>query len=296
MKNSFRFHIRHDPHWAVMSHGWPLLAPLSVSGTELFWVARGPDTGVHLVAAAWSRSSTRVNVKVDGVAITERDKEHLLASLRRMFRADERFDQFWRGCAGHKVLSKCPRDRLGALLRSATLFEDVIKTMCTVNCHWRNTKSMLSTLCQRFGERHPEHGSLSTFPTPDDLARASIEDLRKSGLGYRAENVRAFAKAVARGGISLAKWPTCDRDTVEKELLAIRGVGPYAAAHVLMLLGHYSAVPCDSEVCAYLGLPSRTKPREVQQAIAKRYGAWGEHAFLAYKFERVLTHSNYVDC
>lgn len=32
-------------------------------------------------------------------------------------------------------------------MRSATVFEDIVKTICTVNCHWRNTKLMVSMRC-----------------------------------------------------------------------------------------------------------------------------------------------------
>ena len=75
----------------------------------------------------------------------------------------------------------------------------------------------------------------------------------------------------------------------------MKGVGSYAANHLLMLLGHYDQIPCDSVVREYLGMSPKASQKEVEQAVAKRYGHWGRFAFLAYKFERVFTRRNYVD-
>ena len=46
-----------------------------------------------------------------------------------MFRADEDFGEFWDLCRGHAVLRHCRSERTGALLRCATVFEDVVKTI-----------------------------------------------------------------------------------------------------------------------------------------------------------------------
>ena len=42
-------------------------------------------------------------------------------------------------------------------------------------------------------------------------------------------------------------------DALRSSLLGVKGVGSYAANHLLMLLGHYDQIPCDSEVREYLG-------------------------------------------
>jgi hypothetical protein len=75
----------------------------------------------------------------------------------------------------------------------------------------------------------------------------------------------------------------------------VTGNGSYGANHLLMLLGHYGHIPCDSEVWAYLGISPKASQKEVERAAAKRYGHWGKYCFLAYKFERVFKRMNYVD-
>ncbi len=70
----------------------------------------------------------------------------------------------------------------------------------------------------------------------------------RARLGYRAPYVLALARDVASGALELEALRTAELPTPElrKRLLALKGVGPYAVANLLMLLGHYDAIPIDS--------------------------------------------------
>ena len=288
--------LRHNAHLTAHSHGWPYLAPFSLQNRRLEWVAALPESGPRAVSIEWDAAGDTLRVDVDGVSLTEGDRGWLRESVAWMFRAEEDFAPFWARCRAHPTLAGCAEQRAGALIRSGSLFEDVVKTLCTVNCHWRNTKRMTAALCERFGEGAPGEAERFTFPTPEALAAATPEDLRAARLGYRAASVRGFAEEVASGRLDLEQWTRVESaEALRDELLRLRGVGPYAAHHLLVLLGHYRFIPCDSEVRAYLGLPPGASARETQRVVEARYGDWGEHAFLAYKFERVLRRQNYVD-
>jgi N-glycosylase/DNA lyase len=213
-----------------------------------------------------------------------------------MFRADEDFSDFWELCRGHVVLRHCRSKRTGALLRCATVFEDTVKTICTTNCSWSNTKLMVSNLCRMFGEPCARDGEAFTFPTPERLAVASEDDLKEAKLGFRARYILEFARWVVDGDLDLDAW--CrkrDPDALRTALLGVKGVGSYGANHLLMLLGHYGEIPCDSEVREYLGVSPKAAQKEVERAAARRYGKWGRYCYLAYKFERVFVKRNYVD-
>jgi 3-methyladenine DNA glycosylase/8-oxoguanine DNA glycosylase len=75
----------------------------------------------------------------------------------------------------------------------------VVKTLCTLNAHWRNTKTMVANLCRMFGESCPGDGEAFTFPGPDQLAAASAPDLQAAKLGFRARYVSEFARRVVGG-------------------------------------------------------------------------------------------------
>ena len=75
-----------------------------------------------------------------------------------------------------------------------------------------------------------------------------------------------------------------DLSTVElrKKLMAIQGVGPYAAANLLMLLGRYDFLPIDSWAIKLVSqhLGRRAKPADVETMFAP----WGQWKALAYWF------------
>ncbi len=186
-------------------------------------------------------------------------------------------------------------------MRSATVFEDIVKTICTVNCHWRNTKWMLNALCEMFGKPYEARSGLGwkghTFPSANDLAGVSSAKLKQAKLGYREAYVRELSRKVVTGEISFENWgKNTDTTALRKEILGLSGIGPYAANHILMLLGHYNFVPCDSDVRVYFKLPRDTDLKIVAKEAHRRYGKWGENAFLAYKFERIFQRENNIDC
>ena len=123
-----------------------------------------------------------------------------------------------------------------------------------------------------------------------------MDELKAAKLGFRARYILEFAQRVAGGDLDLDAWcRETDSVALRSSLLGVKGVGSYAANHILMLLGHYDQIPCDSVVREYLGMSPKASQKEVEQAMVKRYGHWGRFAFLAHKFERVFTKRNYVD-
>ena len=292
--------LKHDPHLAVISHGWASLAPLHRKDDySLLWYVVLPDAGPSCVNVSWKGQHSRVRASLRSRRnISSVDRTFLRAALRWMFRADESFADFWNACKKSPLKVSCEA-RAGALLRSASVFEDVVKTICTTNCHWRNTKRMVSGLCVSLGRKCDlGEGEVGfSFPNCYDLSSARMSKLKDIGLGYRAEYLKEFACNVKSGKCDLGNIAEIQESNMLRErLLEIKGVGSYAAHHIMMLLGHYDFIPCDSEVAAYLGLPTRTPLRKVERTAAARYGHWGCFAFLAYKLDRVLSNKNYVDC
>jgi 3-methyladenine DNA glycosylase/8-oxoguanine DNA glycosylase len=119
------------------------------------------------------------------------------------------------------------------------------------------------------------------------LAAADVETLKTAArLGYRAPYILDLARTVASGALDLEPLKTTDLPTpqLRKELLKLKGVGGYAAASLLMLLGRYDYLPVDSWAFKLVssewhdGAP--IGPAEVEAAFAD----WGEWKGLAYWF------------
>ena len=176
----------------------------------------------------------------------------------------------------------------GGMLRGTSAFEDVIKTVCTTNCDWRNTKRMVERLCV-IGD--------GDFPTPVQVLEQSERRLaRTTSCGYRARTIRIIADQTAQGKLPLDAWAGAgDFSRIKDALMPIWGIGPYALHHIMVLLGDYSTIPVDSEVLKYLRA-THFDGRKVSERVAVRpYERFGEHRYLAFKFGRVahaLSHSS----
>jgi 3-methyladenine DNA glycosylase/8-oxoguanine DNA glycosylase len=178
--------------------------------------------------------------------LDDRDGEALLAQVRHMLRLDEDLSRFYALVADNDELAWVTRGA-GRMLRSPTVFEDVVKTVCTTNCAWSGTVRMVTALVEHLGAAG-RHGR--AFPVPAAMAEAG-DDFYKdvARAGYRGPYLRAIAAAVADGTLDLEALDgrsDLPDDEVADRLLALPGVGPYAAAHIMMLLGRYGRLILDS--------------------------------------------------
>ena len=156
-----------------------------------------------------------------------------------MFGLDQDFQPFYKSAKKEPKLRSAQKMARGRVLRSPTFFEDVLKTILTTNTLWAATKRMNLNLIASFGE--PLAGSdTKAFPSPAKIAASSPEVLREAvRVGYRAPYIHELGVRAASGELDLEAFKTSNLPTLElrKELMKIAGVGPYAAANLLMILG-----------------------------------------------------------
>jgi 3-methyladenine DNA glycosylase/8-oxoguanine DNA glycosylase len=174
----------------------------------------------------------------------------------------------------------------GRMFRCPTVFEDVVKTICTTNCTWSATERMVGALVGELGEESA--GRLGrAFPTPAAMASAPESFYRDVvRAGYRGAYLKTLAADVAAGSLDLEPLREAPPDELPDEevaarLLALPGVGPYAAAHVMMLLGRHSRLILDSwtrPTYARLNGGRKTADRQIE----RRFSRYGRHAGLVF--------------
>lgn len=207
------------------------------------------------------------------------------AALARILRLDETADHL---AAFHAVDPRFARSGRGRLMRSATLFEDILKTVTSCNVTWPGTVNMNAKLCRVFGKKSPS--GRHAYPTAARLARAHPATLRaRCGVGYRDQRIVELAKLFA----SKKTYPAWIEDTgmadeaLFKRLIGLPGVGPYAAANIMQLLGRYGRLPCDSETLRHgrnvLGF--KGGERQILKQVSAHYAPFGAHVFRSYWFE-----------
>jgi N-glycosylase/DNA lyase len=117
-----------------------------------------------------------------------------------------------------------------------------------------------------------------------EAGEAFYRDVARAG--YRARYFVELAERVAAGDLDLEAWGSAppdelDDDELYRLLLGLPGVGPYAAAHTMMMMGRYSRLILDSWTRpTYAALVGRKSMKD--STILRRFSKYGPYAGLAF--------------
>jgi len=260
----------------LLGHGFIDLAPHRYTwGSDRFATTLSAAGFVVDVDVTQAGSGLRLDVssRLDASA-----RAAVRGAVRRMLRLDEDLSDFWRLCASEERMRWVARRGAGRLLRSPTLFEDLVKLLFTTNCAWANTRGMTARLVQALGERAPS--GARAFPSAERCAAAGEKVFRdRVRAGYRAPALARLSREFAdRTPLARAlEDRALSTDELRSRLLDLPGFGPYAAGQALRLLGHYTDLALDSWCRSKLAeLTGRRRPpseRAVERMYA-RFGPW----------------------
>jgi 3-methyladenine DNA glycosylase/8-oxoguanine DNA glycosylase len=226
------------------------------------------------------RPGRKGHARIEGEGIGAADGRALESTARHMLRLDADLSGFYDAAREDPDLAWAGAGA-GRILRSPAVFEDVVKTICTTNCTWSATVRMTTALVDGLGVKAPD--GRRTFPTAAAMADAGAGFYRDvARAGYRGAYLRTLAADVADGSLDLEALndPTLPDDEVAARLLALPGCGPYAAAHMMMLLGRYSRLILDSWTRPkYASLNGR---KASDRTIERRFRRYKEYAGLAF--------------
>ena len=269
----------------IKSHGWVQMAPFAFNEetTTLTYTDRLSNGRV----LEYQITETKDGVTVKTGKLTKSEQAEVSEHVTWMLGLEMDFSAFYAASKREPKLLHTEKMARGRVLRAPTLFEDVIKTILTTNTLWGATKRMNLNLIEQFGPSLEKEPEKRAFPSPAEIAASGSEVLREAvRVGYRAPAIHELAVRVASGDLDLESLKTSDLPTLElrKELLKIKGVGPYAAANLLMILGRGDFIPVDSWAMKlvshewYDGEP--VTPKQVEE----HFEEWGEFKGLAYWF------------
>jgi 3-methyladenine DNA glycosylase/8-oxoguanine DNA glycosylase len=283
-------------HSVVNSHGWRQLAPFQLENDALIYVDQLSNRRI----VEYSISASSAGVQIETGKLNQAEQKEVTDKVTWMFGLDMEFSDFYSASRLEPKLARAKKQALGRVLRSPTLFEDVVKTIFTTNTLWAATKSMTRKLVDEFGKTFGLDTPFATnaqgystnevkrsFPTPEAIAASNPDFIKeKIRVGYRAPAIHDLAERIASGKYDLEALKSSTLPTLElrKELMTIKGVGPYAAANLLMILGRHDFIPIDSYALKmvshewYKGKPITAKE------VEKRFEKWDEYIGLAFWF------------
>lgn len=263
------------------SHGWTGLQPFETD-TRSWTIIRVLDVGhTQPTTVAITGTKRGVKIKLTG-KVGKRATAKITRDVRHMLRLDDDLDAFYGAMKSDAEFEWIPRAGAGRLVRSPTVFEDLVKTICTTNCSWGLTQKMVQGLVKNLGREAPD--GRRTFPTPAAMAAMPVSFYRDEvRAGYRSSYFKELAERVASGELAVERWLNADLPTEElkKEMKGVKGVGDYAAENMLKLVGRYDVLALDSWVRATFARRRNNGRAASDKKIARFYSRFNHWRGLA---------------
>lgn len=265
----------------VASHGWYQLPPFALDTTKRE-LSRVIDVGAKPPVTIFLTERKRhVHVNTSR-PVTKSEAAIILRDARHMLRLDDDLNPFYSSITNDPEFSWIGEQGAGRLLRSPTVYEDLVKMICTTNCSWALTLKMVNGIVNNLG-RESNNGRKS-FPNAAVMAAMPLKFfVDKVRAGYRAPYLKELAGRVASGELNVEEWLSSDLPTRDllKQMKGVKGVGDYAAENLLKLVGRYDGLALDSWTRARF-FELRNKGRKANdQKIARYYARFNEWRGLA---------------
>ena len=163
------------------------------------------------------------------------------------FRLDDNFEKISNDLKNDNYVRNALKMFPGLRLIRQNPFQCYISFIVSSNSNIPNIKSRLQNLCKTFGRRKMVDGKeFFLFPEPSDLANASVLDIKKCGLGYRAKAVKTASLSVLDKKIDFDFLKKIDYHTAKEELIKVFGIGNKVADCILLFsLEKLEAFPLD---------------------------------------------------
>ena len=264
----------------MYSHGWCSLLPFSVNKKQLSFnrlLTLSDNLLVYCQITCQKKSPLNILLN-HHQKLTAAQCNNIKQQIASCLRLTEDYSEFYQEVNRYPKYRWVAKMKAGRMLRAPSVFEDIVKMICTTNCTWALTTIMVENLIGELGK--PFDDSHKIFPLPETLAGMSEQFLRKTiRAGYRSPFLLEFAEKVANGKLNVESWRSSElsTDVLFKELRSIKGVGEYAAGNILKLLGRYDYLGLDSWVRAkYYELyhHGRSVSDKTIERRYKPYGKW----------------------
>ncbi len=261
----------------VYSHGWCALPPFEIDKEHQVLLRTLTLSSGNSVVASVGSADSHLTVRTQSNRpLTGAERKDIRSQVMQCLRLDEDYSGFFSEARKHAHYRWIPRLGAGRLLRAPTVFEDVVKMICTTNCTWGLTEIIVGNLTGKIGE--VVGNNKRCFPMPEAIAGKSESFLRKHiRSGYRSPYLLELAESVAAGRLDPESWrrSTLPTDALYRQVLSVKGIGAYAAGNILKLLGRYDYLGIDSWVRKKFSEIHRKGRKTSDRVIEKHYQPFG---------------------
>lgn len=216
-------------------------------------------------------------------SITPQDKQAAEETTRFIFNLDFNLTSFYRDVENDPAMHQITQQLYG--LKNPTtpaVFESLVDSIVEQQISIKVARTIEERLAKKFGDQLTIDGeSYFAFPTPQNIADASISEIQQVGLSMRkAEYIQQAAQLIVNGKLDLEQLKNNPNpDQIIAELDEIRGIGVWTA-ELTMLRGmqKLDALPADDfgirrVISKYYCGGKPIKTAEARE-IAKAWGKW----------------------
>lgn len=136
----------------------------------------------------------------------------------------------------------------GIRILNQDIWETIISFIISANNNIPRIKSIIERISKKYGNEIEFEGkSYYTFPSIEELSKASVEDLRNLGLGFRDKRVYDTTRLFLNKDITIQELKNeKNLELLREKLLTLPGVGPKVADCIMLFsLKKHEVFPID---------------------------------------------------
>lgn len=170
----------------------------------------------------------------------------------------------------------------GIRLLKQDLWECIISFIISANNNIPRIKKIIERMSEAYGEKIEFDGKeYYKFPTPEALSKATVQDLRNLGLGFRDKRIYNTTKMILEKEVDLSKIENLDNtNLMREELLKLDGVGPKVADCILLFsLKRLDVFPIDvwvrrvmNDLYIHNENEEKVNKKELQKLAEEKFG------------------------
>jgi len=163
------------------------------------------------------------------------------------FRKKDNIEKIIKSISKDPITKKAVKQYPGLRIFEQDPFQCLISFIVSSNSNIQKIKNSLENLSKKFGIKAEfDSQEFFLFPRPENLANASISEIKSCGVGYRASFIKEAANRTVLRKINFENLKKSNYQEAKKEICQIPGVGNKVADCIMLFsLNKLESFPLD---------------------------------------------------
>ena len=189
---------------------------------------------------------------IDGQNILKINQRGKIRSIQNtktdFFRKNDDVENIIKSISKDKTIKKAIKQYEGLRIFNQDPFQCMISFIISSNSNIQKIKNSLEKISKKFGIKVIiQNKEFFLFPKPEKIAKASINEIKTCGVGYRAPFIKEAAKMLTLKKINFEYLKNSNYNETKRNLRLIPGVGNKVADCIMLFsLNKLDAFPLDT--------------------------------------------------